>query len=112
MSVRHALSIRISAGQSIHVARSVSGSQLVARSVIVDGKMLGDSIHAETLIRVSEAGSPAGGPCELRAAQPLEPPPAANAPSPTGSARHPSRSKLRGSSSVRSRLRAARPSCL
>ena len=81
VTLRHALSIRIRAGNRIHVKRSVSGSQLCARHVVVDGRILSDSIEAESTIRAGEAASPAGGPCLLRAAMPADAPPVADRPS-------------------------------
>jgi len=73
LSVRHALGISLFAKGRIQVARSVSTSKLYAREVEVDGKILSDSIQAETRIKVQSAGSPSGGPCVLRVAIPLEP---------------------------------------
>ncbi|MAG29761.1 MAG: hypothetical protein CL908_02570 [Deltaproteobacteria bacterium] len=70
--VRHALGIRLFARGRIVVARSVSTSNLVAREIEIGGSMLSDSLQAETRIILKDAGSPAGGPCTLRVAHPLD----------------------------------------
>lgn len=108
--LRHALSIRIEAGDEIHVKRSVSGCRLSARSVFVEGRMLGDSIHAERTIRVAEAGSPGGGPCLLRAACPSDPPPVASTPSKKPASVGAGRAKRRKASSGREHARGIRRS--
>lgn len=71
VSLRHALGARIEAGGVLRVTRGVSTSSLQAREIEIGGVMLGDVARAETRIRVRDAGSPAGGPCHLRAAHPL-----------------------------------------
>jgi hypothetical protein len=68
--LRHALDMRIECGETLHIARSVSGSRLYAHEVIVEGRMLGNLIEAERRICVKDAGSPGGGQCTLRAAIP------------------------------------------
>lgn len=73
LEVRHALGIRLEAGGRLRVARSVSTSQLIAREIEVAGRMLGEWLQAESRVVVKDAGSPAGAPCLLRAAHPLEP---------------------------------------
>lgn len=92
--VRHVLSMPIVAGGTLHVQRSVSGGRLRARAIVVEGRMLGDEARAETTIAVRDAGSPAGGPCRLRAAAPLARRPASQSPSPSGRQR--SREPVRG----------------
>jgi uncharacterized protein len=72
LTLRHALGARLVCGGTLRVQRSVATSRLQAREIVIDGAMLGDSAEAETRIRVRDAGSPAGGPCHLRAAHPLE----------------------------------------
>lgn len=72
LRVRHALGATLHARGLLTVARSVSTSNLVAREIEVDGRMLSNLAQAETRIRVQDAGSPAGGPCILRVAHPLE----------------------------------------
>ncbi|MBW2241769.1 MAG: DUF342 domain-containing protein [Deltaproteobacteria bacterium] len=71
--LRHALGARIYARGRICVSQSVSTSQLMAKEIEVGGAMLSDSAHAESRIILKDAGSPAGGPCILHAAHPLEP---------------------------------------
>lgn len=73
LRVGHALGIRLRAMGVLRVTKSVSTSHLHAREVEVGGKALSDEIAAESRIHVQSAGSPAGGPCRLRAAVPLEP---------------------------------------
>lgn len=73
LHLRHALGARLFAQGVLGVARSVSTSVLQAREIEIAGRMLGDQALAETRIAVRDAGSPAGGPCHLRAAHPLEP---------------------------------------
>ncbi len=72
LKLRHALSARLFAGGTIEVGRSVSTSELHAREIQIGGALLGDRAFAESRISVRDAGSPAGGPCLLRVAQPLE----------------------------------------
>lgn len=74
LQVRHALGIRLEARGRLRIVRSVSTSQLVAREIEVGGRMLSDWLQAESRVVLKDAGSPAGGPCLLRAAHPLEPP--------------------------------------
>lgn len=71
LTLRHALGARLISGGTLRVVRSVSTSQLQARAIEIGGALLGDRAEAETRIRVRDAGSPAGGPCHLRAAHPL-----------------------------------------
>ncbi len=71
LKLRHALSARLFAGGTIEVGRSVSTSELHAREISVGGALLGDRAFAESRITVRDAGSPAGGPCLLRAAHPF-----------------------------------------
>ncbi len=71
LSLRHALGARLYAQGRLVVARSVSTSQLVAKEIEIGGKLLSESAQAETRIVLKDAGSPAGGPCVLRAAYPL-----------------------------------------
>lgn len=73
LRVRHALGIRLEARGRLSVARSVSTSQLIAREIEVGGRMLSDWLQAESRVVLKDVGSPAGGPCLLRAACPLEP---------------------------------------
>lgn len=73
LRVRHALGIRLEARGRLNVARSVSTSQLVAREIEIGGPMLSDWLQAESRVVLKDVGSPAGGPCLLRAACPLEP---------------------------------------
>ena len=71
LKLRHALSARLFAGGTIEVGRSASTSELHAREISVGGALLGDRAFAESRITVRDAGSPAGGPCLLRAAHPF-----------------------------------------
>ena len=73
LRVGHALGIRLRAMGVLRVAKSVSTSHLHAREVEVGGRVLSDEVAAEARVHVQSAGSPAGGPCRLRAAVPLEP---------------------------------------
>lgn len=73
LKLRHALSARLFAGGTIEVGRSVSTSELHAREISIGGALLGDRAFAESRITVRDAGSPAGGPCLLRAAHPFVP---------------------------------------
>lgn len=73
LRVRHTLGAQLFARGRISVARSVSASRLHAREIEVEGRALGNSLEAETFVRVKDAGSPAGGPCALRVAIPLDP---------------------------------------
>lgn len=73
ISIRHAQGARLFAKGRVRVARGVSTSRLAASEIEVAGRMLGQEARAERRISVQEAGSPAGGPCHLRAAYPLEP---------------------------------------
>jgi len=72
LKLRHALSARLFAGGNLEVTRSVTDSELHAREIVVGGTLLGKQAIAESRIRVLDAGSPAGGPCLLRVAHPLE----------------------------------------
>ncbi|MEZ4331470.1 MAG: FapA family protein [Myxococcota bacterium] len=72
LHLRHALGARLFARGILGVARSVSTSLLQAREIEIAGRMLGDQALAEIRIAVRDAGSPAGGPCHLRAAHPLD----------------------------------------
>lgn len=73
LRLRHALGIELYSRGILSVARGISTSKLHAREVEVAGKALSDSIQAETRISVQDVGSPAGGPCVLRVAIPVEP---------------------------------------
>jgi uncharacterized protein (DUF342 family) len=73
LRVRHALGICLEARGRLSVTRSVSTSQLVAREIEIGGRMLSDWLQAESRVVLKDVGSPAGGPCLLRAACPLEP---------------------------------------
>jgi len=73
LRVRHALGICLEARGRLSVDRGVSTSQLVAREIEVGGRMLSDWLQAESRVVLKDVGSPAGGPCLLRAAIPLEP---------------------------------------
>lgn len=70
--VRHALGIRLTAGGALIVKRSVTNAMLIGKTIEVEGKLLGLEARAEDRILAREAGSPAGGPCLLRAAFPIE----------------------------------------
>ena len=73
LRVRHALGAELRARGRLAVARSVSTSTLIAKEIEIGGKLLSNLAQAETRLVLQDAGSPAGGPCVLRAAHPLEP---------------------------------------
>ena len=73
IAIRHAQGARLFAKGCVRVARGVSTSRLAASEIEISGRMLGQEARAELRISVQDAGSPAGGPCHLRAAYPIEP---------------------------------------
>lgn len=116
LTVGHALGARLHAQNRLVVSRSVSTSHLVAKEIKVIGKMLGNSVQAETRIVLEDAGSAAGGPCVLRAAYPLETDPHSLRPR-QSQTDVPTKKMLRDVTSLRARKgrngrkgRAARPS--